>query len=404
MTRSRNPHRRVAAGFTLVEVMVVTGISVLLMTVGALIYSACLRVYQNSQGTTDVFETAKFINNDMRTYLGQTIPLKGTWIKPICKGITGCSGVYDATNSNIDQNYLASGNTDLQRDLANGNVTSKALAYTRDEKYDPWFSGAQYAKRVSLSVAGDFWKDSLGYVMSTSTNYQNWHSESVTYPGFRGWWLPAFYGLRNAVGGESGVSATDLASFNDVRVGAWGWPRPDYRLDADADKITGGTAALTDGGNVACWFYAEERAFNSPYTLTLDNANIVLVSLKFSIADDGARQSTQLSVLRHQIVGFDTPTYGLVRADHSYGNLLRRIKIDPLFFNPANGAIERASAQADQGDTLLGWNLSNGGPTLGVTDGDRVPCAFDVEFVLRNPRNMQGYRFATRIFQFGNPQ
>ncbi|MCZ7647649.1 MAG: hypothetical protein M5U26_20725 [Planctomycetota bacterium] len=405
---SRILHGR-RAGFTLIEVLVVSGISILLLTMGAMIYQSCLHVYQNSQGATEVFETAKFINGDVRAYLSQAVPLKGNWINPICKGISGCTGANAASGSTIDDNYLNSLTMDGPQ---------KQSLYARDTDHDLYFSGAQYSK-AQFSGATE-WKSSLGYRMLSNYpsgsaydyDYRSWHGVHATYPGLRGWWLPAFFGLRNAVAGEDGVTSDVVRSANDIMAGAWGWPRPDYRLWADADKLAGGSAALDRGGCVSCWWYAEERAFNSPYTLALDNANILLVSVKFSMKDDGQSQRTQLSVLRHQIVGFDTPTHGLVRADHSYGNLLRAIRIDPVYMLAAGSLVSsRSPGSVDQAfvdiDSTVGWALDGGGPVGAAGDlanGNRFPCAFDVWFRLRNPRNMQNYTFASRVFQYANPQ
>src|SRR5687768_25704 len=68
---------------TLVELLVVTAISVMLMTVLAFIYANSLKLYQESQGMQEIYETAKILNRDLRDALNNVVPVPGAWIKPV---------------------------------------------------------------------------------------------------------------------------------------------------------------------------------------------------------------------------------------------------------------------------------------------------------------------------------
>ena len=178
-----------------------------------------------------------------------------------------------------------------------------------------------------------------------------------------------------------------MLASNGAGAGSWGWPRPDYRLDADADD-------LTNHKNVACWFYAEDRFYNSPYTLALDNSNVVLASLKFSLKTVNNNEDTQLSFLNHQVAGFDHSEMagiGVVRSDAAYGNMLRSIEIKPYYLN--NGTLTVMN------DAALGAS-SMGAPLAG---GDVVPRCFDVRYTLRNLSNNQRFKFSFRSFCRTNP-
>ncbi len=365
-------------GFTLVELMVVMSISILLMTVGALIYSTSLRIYRESQGLTEIFQTSKLINRDLKDYLGSVVPLKGNWVNPIGRNMGGGTV---AAQANIDRWYLHS----------TYGTPQKQNAYSNTLTNDKFFSWTQYPKETSKEA--DRWKYSIGYNRSGGYANWNWHGTSRDYPSGRGWWLPAYFGRRDG-------TVDEIAKADNVMAGSWGWPRPDYRLDGDADEIAKGTATLTNGGNLACWFYAEDRFYNSAYTLALDNANIVLVSLKFSRLEIYGREETKLSILRHQIVGFDTATQSRVRADQSYGNLLRAVKIVPYYLDATGDLVEIGPNGA--GDDALGWKI--GGGVTGAGTGDKIPCCFDISYTLRNPGNYKSHKFATRIHQFANPQ
>ncbi|MCK6474007.1 MAG: prepilin-type N-terminal cleavage/methylation domain-containing protein [Planctomycetes bacterium] len=406
MTEHRRPFQRRAPasrrrGFTLVEVLVVTGISLILMTVGTAIYIHCLKLYRESQGLTTVFEMAKFINRDMRDYLSQIVPVRGSWVSPKTLHFPGSA---DATapdgaagyrpDTDLDPYYLDS--QEVHPDFE----PKKSAAMTRDSKYDLFFSGPQYPPAFRSSDpfdTTDDWKDTFGYP-------RYWYNGSNVYPGLRGWWMPAFYGHRDAaqtVSDPTSGKTLTIAEARNILAGSWGWPRPDYRLDADADKLAEGTATCTAakgcGGNVACWFYAEDREFNSPRTLALDNANVVLMSIKFSRwVDEYSAENTQLSVLRHQIVGFDVATHGLLRADQAYGNMLRAIRLTPM-------TLDNSGMLATMTDADLGVRLDN---TLqnGAGEGMKLPRAFDVVYTLRNPGSGKLHEFALRIVCQKNPQ
>ncbi len=362
-------------GFTLLEVMVVTAISLMLVGVSTFIYMNCLKIYKDSQGITGVYETAKLVNRDMRDFLNNIVPMRGQWVTPQCILMPGQPNTDDSK-----VNWYFTGWYNRGPYYANSNAGG----------YDSLFSGPQDTRSgyIDWQHVGA-WRG--GWDPAGWSAMMNW-----VYPYMPGsvanlkdWWLPGFYGKRN------GVDPAVLKD-SDILVGSWGWPRPDYRLDADADKIASGGASLASGGNVACWFYAEERNFNSPYTLSLDNNNIVLASLKFSVRQVDNHEETQLSFLRHHMCGFDHSYKGgtgLMRADQSFGNMLRAIKITPCYLN-ASGVM----LPMDDGE--LGCTLA--GTT--VAGGTQVPRCFDIAYTLRNPSTLQAYQFALRVYCRSNPQ
>ena len=71
-----------ARGFTLVEVLVVTAISLMLMMAGTFIYLTCLKIYRENQEMTEVMQTARLLERDLRDALGNVVPLRGAWITP----------------------------------------------------------------------------------------------------------------------------------------------------------------------------------------------------------------------------------------------------------------------------------------------------------------------------------
>lgn len=396
------PHalRRCARpGFTIVELLVVSAISVLLMTVGVTVYLNCLKIYREGQGVTNVYETAKLVNRDLRDLLGNVVPVPGDWINtsplkvrrfgggpntPVVPDV----GTNMATENGVDVNYSSWFGDAKSRYYSN--VASGGWAGVSAEGLDKIFSGPQ---DKAPGYSGEFGNE--GYQRRSVTS--GWGIEldpskwkvgmnnqyaSDQNNAWKGWWMPGFYGKRN------GLNATVLAK-NDYQVGSWGWPRADYRLDADADD--------SNKRNVACWFYAEDRFFNSPYTLTLDNANIVLASIKFTLGTNAdGNEETQLSFLTHHITGFDHPTHngnGLVRSDAAYGNMMRQIKITPYYLN--DGAL------TEMQDAEIGASLSGvpGAPNA----GDKMPRCFDVRYSLRNLANNQRFRFVLRAYCYSNP-
>ncbi len=368
---SRRPVLR--RGFTLLEVMVVTAISVLVSGVGVFVYMNCLRIYKDSQGVTSVYEMAKLFHRDMYDYLGCVVPVKGNWITPKTRLMPGQTS-WDHYNPNgllwYYTNYYCKG-------VYQNNQYTGA-----DRQMDPVFSGPSDVH--------------TSYGMVRPGAPTNWGTLGWGLWGYndgqganKGWWPPAFFGQRN------GANTTVREKF-DVLAGSWGWPQADYRLNADADKLASGTATLTDGANVACWFYAEDRYFNSPYTLALDNPNIVLCSVKFSAGKVNNREETQLSFLKHHLGGFDQPHLGgtgSVRSDAAYGNMLRAISITPGYLS--------AGTLRPMGDDELGCTLA--GATL-PTQGNEVPRCFDIRYRLQNPSTLQGYAFALRVYCRINPQ
>lgn len=374
---------RGTSGFTLVEIMVVTFVSVLLMTVGATIYSTCLRAYREAQGRTNVFQTAKFINRDLREALAHVVPVKGSWVARKGKLMPGIS---DSGDSSIDRYYRY-----------NRGSTSKWTAMNRNKDYDYLFTGPQYPA-MSTTLVGDkdnAYKVVRGYARRDDwyvhDSPENWPYGTRDYHGHKGWWMPAFFGRRH----DSGNLNDTILEADNIIAGSWGWPKPDYRLDASADKIDDGSATLTDGGNICAWWYAESRYFKSPYTLALDNANVHLVSLKFSMKPDTGGDDAKLSILRHQIVGFDTAAQGHVKGDLSFGDMLRHIKIEAYYLNSSGDLVL-------MDDNAYGVDME--GNWTGDGTGLEIPRCFDVKFVLRNPGNLKKHRFGMRVFHLNNPQ
>ncbi len=253
-------------GFTIIELLVVTAISILLMTVGVTVYLTCLKIYREGQGVTNVFETAKMVNRDLHDLLGNVVPVPGNWIRTPLRVRCFPGGVdippNTATEEGIDYWYSAWYGDGKWQYMSN---TATPIGYSSDPlSKDFRFSGAQDG--ASLGGYGNYFTDGHrrgGYPDNWyNTNNQNANDQNL---GGRAWWMPAFFGQRD------GSDATILKTY-DFRVGSWGWPRADYRLDANSDN-------LGSHHNVACWFYAEDRHFNSAKTLALDNANIVLASV-----------------------------------------------------------------------------------------------------------------------------
>lgn len=204
--------------------------------------------------------------------------------------------------------------------------------------------------------------------------------------------MPAFFGRRH----DGGALKDEIIEADNIMAGSWGWPRPDYRLDADIDKLEAGTKPpLSEGGNLCCWFYSESRYFSSPYTLALDNANIHLTSLKVSVKSAGIEPYSKISILKHQIVGFDTASQGMVKGDLSFGRMLRRIKIEPYYLDSTKNL-------ALMGDAQLGCDLKGVSTASGT--GLENPRCFDVTFTLQNPGNLQKHKFGFRVFHQNNPQ
>jgi len=355
------------AAFTLIEMIVVTAISLLLVGVGTFTYVNCLKIYKESQGVMDVFETAKTINRDMRDFLGNIVALRGDFVTPHALYFPGQP---DTNSTKVGWNYII---------RAGRSYMMRNATYVWPYFYpDIQFAGPQDMRNGYLDhVQGgsfrggtpDTWGSMPGY---TASGYE-----------CKDWWLPGFYGKRNGA---------NPAVLNDKTavVASWGWPRPDYRLDADADDIAG-------HNNVACWFYAEDRHYSSAYTLALDNSNIVLASMKFTVLPlVNNRQETQLSFVKHHLNGFDHSYMGgtgQVRSDASYGNMLRAVSVTPHYMD-ASGTLRTMD------DTALGCTLTGGNQA----GGTEVPYCFDIKFRLRNPVSFSMYTFSQRVFNSNVPQ
>lgn len=366
MTHSK---RRPRGGFTLVELMVAIFVSLILMGIGGYIYNACLRLYREGQGTMEVYETSKLLERDLRDFLKNTVPVPGAWVAPKCMNF---QGVTNANSKNLDTYYLQ----------AQAWAPSKAVLMTNNALYDKWFSGPEYA------VQGTEYN--MGYVRCNNGSYPYGYATASwndAYHGTKGWWMPAFFGKRDG-------TKTPVLNAQDITAGAWGWPRADYRLDASADDLAG-------HATVACWFYAENRGTRSPYTLTLDNANIVLCSLKFFYkAPDpktGDKEQTGLLFLRHQIVGFDTANGESVKDEMTYSNMLRAVSIKPYTF-------DKGGALVPMDDKALGADATGKPLPTGPGVGLGTPRCFNVNFTLRNAVTYQPLKFAFNVYVQTTPQ
>ena len=406
-------------GYTLIEILVVSAISLLLMTVIAFIYTSSLRVYQESQGLALVYETAKLINRDMRNTLGYCVPVPGNGITPQTLKFPGNP---DATSATIDPWYLETTHYYDQ---------PKSTWMTNDQTYDLMFSGPQFrgvmnqpdgTNRSGLYKGWPANDGSFDNMTTWGYAYYNWNGGATNGNyGLRSYWMPAFFGRRDIAGTGMSTSGSTITVMeaNDIRAGSWGWPRADYRMDVDIDrpdKLNAKHLFNSTAGSptIACWFYAENRVFNSPYTMALDNSNIVLVSFKFSqkqavagavgkggVVTPSQPETTQLSMLRHAVGGFDLANAGLLRSDETTGNMIRAIKITPYYINPGSNQLqEMTDAQLNStqqtGATVDGSNTSPA--------SNAVPRCFDVEYTLRNPFGTSRYDFALRVYCQTNPQ
>jgi len=379
-SRLRSALRRYGStGFTLVELLVVTAISLMIMSVGGLVYMNCMKVYEEGQGLTQVHETAKLIERDLRDYFTGIVPVKGSWIKSSCVRFPGG----DITNVR-NFSYYTYGTYGHGQNLHNTKDPSPVpYGFAAG---NPYFSGAQYGwnNYDSWNHVGSH--RGSGGTYTASDHPCNWGGLGmalwITFdrPDNSSWWPPAFYGKSD------GTNATQLAN-NDNQSGSWGWPRPDYRMEADANDIK-------TKSDIACWFYTEDRDFNSPLTLTLDNPNLVLASLKFTVTQADNREVTMLSMIKHHIGGWDHPgKKGTpVRNDMTYGNMLRAIRIVPYCL--------KSGVLTPMSDADLGCDR-RGTPVAG---GNEVPRCFDAFITLKNPWGYTLHEFAYRFYTHTNPQ
>ena len=403
-------------GYTLIEILVVSAISLILMTVIAYIYTNSLRVYQETQGLSTVYETAKLINRDFRSSLGYCVPVPANSINP---QTINFQGLANATSATLDPWYLDA--------VAGTADPSKAVWMTNVQDYDLLFSGSQFRMKTSgdsglyrgwpsfdnMSYFGFsyYGNTAVGGTLSPNGNY-----------GLRSYWMPAFFGRRDFNAARTTLSGdkTTVFACSDVLAGSWGWPRSDPRLDVDIDRVSKLNVKPlknSTGGNptISCWFYSENRSFNSPFTLALDNSNIVLTSFKFSyipptpatfdlkgnLTVPAKPEQTQLSVLRHSIVGFDIADAGMLRADETIGSMLRAIKITPYGILPGTNKL------IEMGDAELNSKMADGSAidnTRTAPAGTVLPRCFDIEYSLRNPYTMHRYDFALRVYCQITPQ
>lgn len=402
-------------GYTLIEIMVVAAISLLLLSIVAVIYNGALKIYEESQGLSLVYETSRLINSDIRNTFGYVVPVPGNWIDPKTYNFPGQPGM----PADIDSWYLNAGST--------GNLPPKTgpngwmenenpLIGANKLLLDQMFSYAQYdqcsGSLMNSTGMGRVAAGNMPYNMSDWSNIKQ-------YGSLRGWWMPAFFGKRTPIV----VNPPNyIMQSKDVNAGSWGWPRADYRMNIDIDNGSGNYVYKQQPGDtfpapatpvICCWFYAENRTFNSPRTMALDNSNIVLVSMKFSYNQavpnplpplHPTPETTQLSFLRHAIVGFDLPSQGLLRSDETTGSMLRAIRITPYYFDSAaNGLIPMGDRELNStlmnGASVTGSIVQQPPSSLPLSDpGFKVPRAFDVEYVLRNPYTFTRYTFALRVY------
>ena len=372
--------RRDRSGFTLIELLVVSGVSLILMTVGALVYIKCLNMYQEGQGLTEVYQTARLISRDLKTTLGYVVPFKGEWVTPQCYKFGGGDvPVAESTRPLLLSPFYfpkeGHGNhlNNTKDDPAAGPQFSGAqLLMTRPDQNPPHIGMSR--NTWSVDFVASSWKRMSGDLVNGyhAPYYQNGC-----------WWPPGFFGKR-----DGGV-AVNLENF-DNQVGSWGWPRPDYRMDADADDIKNKKV-------ISNWFYCEDREFNSPHSYALDNPNIVLASIKFSAWAKDGFDYTQLSLLKHHISGWDHSgkVGSLLRSDMTYGNMLRAIKI--VAYHLDNGDLVKMD------DAALGVEEKDG-KTIVDAAATKMPRCFDAVYRLRNPKSQRDYVFVRRFFCLSSPQ
>ena len=100
------PDRILSKAFTLLEVLVVTAISLILLGVGSYTYIGCLKAYRDTQGLTQVYQTSKLIDSQLRDYLGHAVNVPGKWIMPVTSNFPG-QGSAAVNAKNIDYYYLS---------------------------------------------------------------------------------------------------------------------------------------------------------------------------------------------------------------------------------------------------------------------------------------------------------
>lgn len=371
--RSRAAARR---GFTLVEIMVVCVVSILLMTTVAVIYVSSLRLYRESQGMIDVYATAQLINRDLRQVFGNIVAMPGGLITPVTKSFGGNL----PPEGRIDPYYLSSAsNPNEYEGLTKDQLMAPGL------KTDRLFSKSQYPPPTGSPY------DTLGYSPTNPNDPSSAATGADAFPGLKGWWMPAFYGKFDG-------NNKEMMEVDDNRAGSWGWPRPDYRMDVNLDGTTAASGTSASSQRCACWFYAENRNFASPLTLALDNSNIVLVSLKFTARKFRGKDVTQLSVLRHQINGFDTRDAS-IRSDMALGEMLRAFKVVPRFMRPDGNL----TADNDDISAYLGASLS-GMPIDSPLSKISIPRCFDISYTLANPANQVRTSFSLRVYNQASSQ
>ena len=76
--------------------------------------------------------------------------------------------------------------------------------------------------------------------------------------------------------------------------------------------------------------------------------------LKGNLTAPAKPEQTQLSVLRHSIVGFDIADAGMLRADETIGSMLRAIKITPY------GVLPGTNKLVEMGDSELNSKITDG--------------------------------------------
>jgi len=366
-------------GFTLIELLVVSGISLILMTVGAAVYVKCLNIYQEGQGLTEIYQTARLINRDLRTTLAYVVPLKGEWVEPKCYKFDGGDvPAAESTSPVLLSSFYFPYN-------GHGYQFNNTKGYSYGE---PQFSGPQLMmgyygenygfvglprKRWGGGETASSWRQLSGII----GDYGRLSEQNGC------WWAPGFYGKRD------GAVKVNLENF-DIQVGSWGWPRPDYRMEADADDIKNKKL-------ISNWFYCEDRDFNSPNSYALDNPNLVLASMKFSAWVLDGFEYTQLSLLKHHISGWDHSgkAGSLIRSDMAYGNMMRAIKVSAYHLDNGN--------LVEMDDAALGVEKATS-KALAAVGATKFPRCFDVEYKLRNPKGLRDHVFARRFFCLSNPQ
>jgi prepilin-type N-terminal cleavage/methylation domain-containing protein len=456
-------------GFTLIEILVVTAVSLLLMMAGTFVYVNCMKLYRESRETTEVLGVARIIDEDMRDLLGSVVPIRGCWINPqtlwMGGGSLGTSQVsssgnlpsYTLSNKYVSWTQSMGANHTMTFPQIIGDNNSPVYNFCVNNGWlngplkainvnDLYFSGQQSSENTDGGYGSNKPKNNGAFTKDNFPPNWCWNDYSGDYEfgaTTKDFFMPGFYGWRDFSAAcdqlpPSPDPYTQVINRWDVMVGSWGWPRPDYRMSADADMIDAGNAnygpsaflgdTKSGGGLLSCWFYTEDRYSNMICTGTLDNDCILLASLKFSMLKVSGIEQTQLSILTHHAFGIDHPYMGGMgrcrddimpgtarlaytgKTDPATGypvyqnfvfpgnNMLRAFTIVPYTGDPTGLAV---MSDADLGIHVDGTPVDL---SLTSTAGTVFPRCFDVAYRLRGPISGKTWNFALRVYCRGNQE